>query len=146
MTAGGPPKPSDPGWPIAHRQVWQRPRLWCWAAMLLVAAAAHAHHLTPDEVAARLSAADVRQSFDVIDVARPRDLPRLLVVRVGRGWASVDPLRRVSAAEEWYQLWRDAEPDGVVAIVDTEDRPLVNFDASGGARVRDSAAARATPR
>ena len=88
----------------------------------------------------------MRASYDVTDVVRAENLPRLLIVRVGRGWASVDSLRRVSAAEEWYQLWRDAVPDGILGVVDAADQPLVNFDASGRARLRAPGPSRPTPR
>lgn len=63
----------------------------------------------------------------------------MLVVRVGPGWASVYPERRRDAAETWHHLWRDAVPSGIVAIVDRDDLPVVNFDAAGLATVHDPA-------
>jgi hypothetical protein len=109
-------------------------------ATALVATCASAHHATPEQVVARLKTADVRASFDVTRVERSRELPRMLVVRVGTGWAQVDPVRRVETAEEWYTLWRDAVPNGILAIVDAADRPLVNFDPGGRARLQKPAA------
>ena len=89
---------------------------------------------------ARLNGADMRVPFDITSVERPTELPRMLVVRVGKGWAQVDAVRRVETAEQWYMLWRDAVPNGILAIVDAADRPLVNFDPSGHARLQEPAA------
>ncbi len=79
----------------------------------------------------------MRDAFDITSVERAKDLARLLLVRVGPGWASVYPARRIAAAEGWYQLWRDAIPNGIVAVVDARDRPLVHFDVTGRALLRD---------
>jgi hypothetical protein len=109
-------------------------------AAVLAATCAAAHHATPEQVVARLNSADMRVPFDITGVERPPELPRMLLVRVGRGWQQVDAVRRVETAEAWYTLWRDAVPNGILAIVDAADRPLVNFDSSGRARLQEPAA------
>ncbi|MGH7788418.1 MAG: hypothetical protein ACRERC_16230 [Candidatus Binatia bacterium] len=108
-------------------------------ALLALAAAAAAHEISPDEAMARIGDPAVRAAFDVTAVERKADLPRLLVVRVGPGWAAVYPERRRDAAETWYHLWRDAVPGGIVAIVDRDEQSLVNFDAAGLATMHDPA-------
>ena len=108
------------------------------ALVLAAAAAAHAHHATPEEVVTQLRGEEVRRAFDITSVERSADLPRMLLVRVGPAWTKVDPAQRVAAAERWYALWRDAVPNGIVAIVDTAEHPLVNFDPGGRAHLRDA--------
>ena len=98
---------------------------------------AGAHHVTPEEVIQSLINTGARQKFDITAAERSAHQPRLLTIRVGPGWTGVYPARRVVAAEEWYQLWRDAVPDGVLAIVDAAERPLVIFDPDGRATLRD---------
>lgn len=119
------------------------------AAVVLAATCAAAHHATPEQVVARLNSADMRVPFDIASVERSPELPRMLLVRVGKGWAQIDAVRRVEIAEEWYTLWRDAVPNGILAIVDAADRPLVNFDPGGRARLQGPAgrgSGDATPR
>jgi hypothetical protein len=107
------------------------------AALIVDPARAAAHHVTPDEVIQSLTNTGARKTFDITDVERSPEMPRLLIVRVGPGWTHVYPTRRVIAAEEWYQLWRDAVPNGVLGIVDAAERPLVNFDPDGRATLHD---------
>jgi hypothetical protein len=69
-------------------------------------------------------------------VARDEKVSRLLVIRVGSGCSKVPPDERTAAAEEWWALWRDAVPQGIVAVLDAEtSASLVNFDPAGGARL-----------
>ena len=111
------------------------------AALAAVAAVlprtANAHHVTPEEVIQSLINTGARQKFDITAAERSADQPRRLTIRVGPGWTGVYAARRVVAAEEWYQLWRDAVPDGALGIVDAAERPLVSFDADGRATLRD---------
>lgn len=106
------------------------------AAALLAGSAAHAHRLTPDQVAAGIAAQPAAAAFDVLGAAPDARLARLLVVRVGPGWSRVAPARRERAAEAWRTLWREASPSGVLAIVDADGRSLMDFDARGRARAR----------
>jgi hypothetical protein len=105
-----------------HRRTW-RAAVAAGAAVVLAATCAAAHHATPEQVVARLNSADMRVPFDIASVERSPEMPRMLLVRVGKGWAQVDAVRRVEIAEEWYTLWRDAVPNGTLAIVDAADRP-----------------------
>jgi hypothetical protein len=111
----------------------------CAAGLLLAAAgpAARAHPVTPEQVEAGIAAPPMGSAFDVIAATRDARLARLLVVRVGPGWARVDASRRAQAAEAWRSLWREASPTGVLAIVDATGRSLVDFDAKGRARIRN---------
>jgi hypothetical protein len=104
-----------------------------------------AHLVTPDEVIQSLINTGARQKFDITAAERSTDMPGLLIIRVGPGWAGVYPTRRVVAAEEWYQLWRDAVPNGVLGIVDGAERPVVTFDPAGHATLRDAAPAASAP-
>jgi hypothetical protein len=101
---------------------------------------ASAHHITPDQMIQSLINTGAKQKFDITAAERSTDLPRMLIIRVGPGWTGVYPTRRVLAAEEWYQMWRDAVPNGVLAIVNAAERPVVNFDPQGRATLRDSPA------
>ena len=108
---------------------------------MLAPLVALAHFVTPDEVIQSLINTGTRQKFDITAAERSADQPSLLIIRVGPGWAGVYAARRVVAAEEWYQLWRDAVPDGALEIVDAAERPVVTFDADGRATLRDAAPA-----
>lgn len=112
--------------------------------LALHALAAGAHHVTPDEVIRSLTQTGARSTFDITSAERAADLPRLLLIRVGPGWSRVYATRRIIAAEQWYELWRDAVPSGIVAIVDAADQPLVNFEPTGRATLREGPAT--TPR
>jgi hypothetical protein len=107
---------------------------------LLPAAGARAHRPAPEEVVARLREPALRYVFDVREVAPDPRLPRLLVVRVGPGWATAAPALRREAAEAWRGLWRAARPSGVLAVTDADGRSLVSFDALGRARLRSPGA------
>jgi len=119
-----------------------------WAALIAAATAllaalvlpvgADAHYVTPEEVVQSLINTGTRQKFDITAAERSTDDPRRLIIRVGGGWSGVYPARRTAAAEEWYQLWRDAVPGGALDIVDAAERPLVNFDGEGRATLRDA--------
>jgi hypothetical protein len=105
------------------------------ALLLGAPAASLAHWVSPDDVVAGLRDPATRRAFGVVDVSRDARLPRLLVVKVGPGWDGVDPELRRQAAEAWHELWREAAPAGVLAIVDAGGRSLVGFDALGRARL-----------
>ena len=109
------------------------------AAALLLAAPAPtlAHRVAPEEVEAGLRDPATQRAFGVARVSRDARLPRLLVVEVGPRWERVDPELRRQAAEAWRELWREAAPAGVLAIVDFAGRSLVGFDAHGRARLRE---------
>jgi hypothetical protein len=113
------------------------------AAALLLAAptAALAHFVSPEQVEAGLRDPATRRAFGISRVSRDARLPRLLVVEVGSAWERVDPEERRRAAEAWRELWREAAPSGVIAIVDPAGRSLVGFDANGRARLRQGGGA-----
>jgi hypothetical protein len=95
---------------------------------------APAHWERAEQVIAEIGASPLRETFGIAEVTRHPTLPRLLLIRVGPRWVEVAPSKRRAAAEQWAARWRNAVPQGVVAILDaTTDRPLVNFDAEGGA-------------
>ena len=85
-------------------------------------------------------------AFDVREVRRDPDLPRLLVIRVGPRWSEVPAGQRIEWAEEWHHLWRSTIANGILAVLDsaTED-PLVNFDADGRATLKTTRAPTAHP-
>jgi hypothetical protein len=104
----------------------------------MLAAAAAAHWVKPEDVIARLQAPELRARFDIVSVAPNAKLPRLVLIRVGPKWHEVPEDQRTSAAEQWQHLWRDSTPGGVIAILDaTSDAPLVNFDAQGHATLKE---------
>lgn len=105
------------------------------ALLLGAAAPALAHWVSPDDVVAGLREPASRRAFGILEVTRDARLPRLLVVKVGPEWEGVDPELRRQAAESWQQLWREASPSGVLAIVDTAGRSRVGFDAEGRAQL-----------
>lgn len=79
----------------------------------------------------------MKRTFDVVSVATDPKLERLLVVRVGPRWHEVDPQLRLSVAEKWLHLWRDAVANGIVAVLDEGgDDSLVGYDADGNATLR----------
>jgi hypothetical protein len=91
---------------------------------------AAAHTLAPEVVIARIAG-----TATVEAAARDATTPRLLVVRVGPGWERLGPTERLALAEEWHRHWRDAVPQGIVAVLDAgSGRPVVNFDGAGRAR------------
>jgi hypothetical protein len=114
-------------------------------ALLLLGSGAAAHQVSPADVLSQIDNASARAAFDVTAVERQADDPRRLVIRVGPGWASVYPERRRNAAEVWCHLWRDAVPNGTVAIVDRNDLPMVSFDADGYATLEDPEPPPSTP-
>ncbi len=112
----------------------------CTILLVLPAGGAHAHRLKPEQVVAQLQADHVRRAYAITSVTRDSALPRLLVIRVGRGWQDVP--RRDAVAEQWLRLWREAVHDGIVAVLDdASDQPLVNFDARGNAVLKNGQAA-----
>jgi hypothetical protein len=107
------------------------------AALWLAAGTpAAAHWVEPEDVVARLAAPENRTAFDVLGAAQDPRLSRLLVVRVGPRWQTLDPALRRETAEAWSQLWRDAIRAGVLAITDAQGRSLVSFDVHGRAQLR----------
>lgn len=105
------------------------------ASVVLTPLPGHSHRLTPDQVITRFRAADMAKTFDVAQVERSADLARMLVVRVGDGWWEAKSEDRVRVAEKWLHMWRDAVPGGIVAVVDPSDRPVLNYDGNGKARL-----------
>lgn len=106
------------------------------ALLLGAATPALTHWVSPDDVVAGLRDPATQRAFGVVDVTRDARLPRLLVVKVGPEWEGVDPELRRQAAEAWQELWREAAPSGVLAIVDAAGRSRVGFDAQGRAELR----------
>jgi hypothetical protein len=100
----------------------------------VTAATGLAHTIPPDEVIARVLGERARAG--VASAERDAKVSRLLVVRVGAPWTQLPAARRLELADEWRHLWRDAVPQGIVAILDAETgKTVVNFDGAGRAHV-----------
>lgn len=106
------------------------------ALAAFAAGAARAHWLDPDQLVAELRS-DRLAAVGVVGAERDARLPRLLVVHVGPGWDAVTPDARRDLAEAWRAHWREALPDGVLAIVDAGGRSRVGFDPGGHAQLHD---------
>jgi hypothetical protein len=94
-----------------------------------------AHTLSADDVIAEIGGAEGR-AVGVVSVARDPRVARVLVVKVGPGWAAAPAVLRVQAVETWLAHWREAVPRGVLGVIDdATGATLVNFDARGHARL-----------
>lgn len=109
----------------------------CLVALLATAAAAHTP--SPEDVLASLDAPSMRVGVGIERAERDPRNPRLLVVRVGPPWFALPAVARAAAAADWYDVWRRAVPQGVVAVLDAgTDRVVVRFGRAGTVReVRD---------
>jgi hypothetical protein len=97
-----------------------------------------AHWQRAEDLLANLRSAEMRTAFGIVSAAPDPALARLLVVRVDQRWRAVSDTERRSAAETWLAHWREAIPQGIVAILDDATaRPLVNFDATGRAAMKN---------
>lgn len=108
------------------------------AVTLLAAAPAAAHWLEPEEIIAGLSQNQgLRQKAGLVSVRADPALPRLLVIRVNADqWQSLPAEQRLSLAQQWQDDWSHNVEAGIVAILDAKtDAPLVNYDATGTARL-----------
>ena len=106
------------------------------AGTMWTAVAAGAHTPSPDAIVARLGGETARRDAGVESAARDARLPRLLVVRVGPAWTALPAERRAALAAAWWQAWRHAVPQGVVAILDAATgRSVVSFAADGTPRI-----------
>jgi hypothetical protein len=115
--------------------------------LVIAAAMASAHWLTPDEIVAGLANdRQLRDTVGVVSVRHDRTLPRLLIVSVRcELWERVPEADRIKLAEEWLDTWRHSVPEGVVAILDAATQhSVVNFDGLGHARL--TAPSPTTPR
>ncbi len=102
--------------------------------------AARAHTVAPEEVVAKIASPPVREAYGILTVERAPEVPRLLVVRVGRKWNELPVTMRQDAATEWQALWRHAVAQGIVAVLDANTgAPVINFDAQGHALVKELA-------
>lgn len=125
----------------ARRAGRQLIRLLLGAAVALGSVTAAAHWERADEVISEIRSPKVRDTFDIVEVARHENVPRLLVIRVGPGWHQASAPARRTAAEQWRARWRLAVPQGIVAVVDhATDGSLVNFSAHGHAILKDTPA------
>jgi hypothetical protein len=104
------------------------------AGIGILAGPASGHWVEPEQILRRLESEEARKAFGIEEVRRDPALPRLLLIRVGEGWAKVAPAERIRAAEEWNHLWASSVRSGIVAIVDSRTyKALVNCDANGKA-------------
>lgn len=104
-------------------------------ATVAIAGLARGHWVPPETIVTQLNNdASLREHAGLRHVRRTG---RLLIIRVdGNAWANLPPPQRLALAEAWYRLWRHNVDQGIVAVVSvTDDRPLVNYDASGRARL-----------
>jgi hypothetical protein len=104
-------------------------------ALCLVAAAgpqrALAHQIRPEQVAAFILGDHRAALAGVVRVEPSPDLPRLLVVEVDARWPEASEAMRLEAVSDWRRSWREAEPQGLLGVVDAAGVTLVGFDAEG---------------
>ncbi|MCX8073504.1 MAG: hypothetical protein N3C12_13810 [Candidatus Binatia bacterium] len=103
--------------------------------MTILVLTAHAHWIPPDQIVASLRNDEtLRTRVGVRSIERQG---RILMIRVDPNlWTTVEPNLRRELAENWYQVWRHNVEQGIVAVLALpDDAPLVNFDASGNARL-----------
>lgn len=109
------------------------------AAVLAVALATPtltlAHWVSPAAIVAQLN--NDKTLSEHAGLREAHRSGRLLVIRVDSNvWAKLPPTQRRALAEAWHQLWRHSVDQGIVAVVSVSgDRPLVNYDAFGQARL-----------
>lgn len=102
-----------------------------------------AHTPSPEQVIALVSSRDSRARYGVERVERHAEVPRLLLIRVGKTWSDAPAEARRAIAARWLEEWSHAVPGGIVAVLDARtDRALVNYDARGRARLVDPPPAR----
>ncbi len=104
----------------------------------LPARQAPGHWISPEEIVARLQADP--QLRQVVGVRSVRRQGRILLIAVDpEAWRKVPRLDRLKLANEWQQLWSHNVHEGIVAILSANDeRPLVNYNARGEARLLDA--------
>ncbi|HEX2484244.1 MAG TPA: hypothetical protein VHQ66_03015 [Myxococcota bacterium] len=107
------------------------------AVVLLGGPPAAAHRVAPEEVMGQITEPASRARLGVVGAERDPRLPRLLIVRVGERWLTLDAALRRETAETWRERWRHVVAGGVVAVTDAEGRSLVSFDAAGRAQLRE---------
>jgi hypothetical protein len=105
---------------------------------LVAASGAWAHTPVADEVVASLATPAARTATGIERVERDRRNPRVLLIRVGPEWFAQPREDRTGTATRWRTEWRRAVPDGIVAVLDARDRPVVRYGPGGRvAAVRD---------
>lgn len=106
------------------------------AALLALARVAGAHSLAPEVVVAELSAPASRVSLGIERAGPDARNARVLVVRVGPRWFALPVALRTSVAAQWRTAWRDAVPQGVVAVLDARtEEPVVRYGRAGAVGV-----------
>jgi hypothetical protein len=136
------PEPSTAvGYPLAEQARAHRTR-WALLSLALVLAVAGAgrllaHWIPPETIIANLSTDGLLR--EKVGVRRVERQGRVLILRVDHDvWARLPADDRRALAEEWLRVWRHNVDQGVVAVVRaTDDQPLVNYDATGHARLID---------
>jgi hypothetical protein len=99
---------------------------------MALVATARAHTPSADDVVASLGTPAARVASGVERAERDLTNPRVLVVRVGAGWFGLSRDVRAGMASEWYESWRRAVPQGVIAILDAHtDRTVVRYGRGG---------------
>jgi hypothetical protein len=101
------------------------------AALALAATTAWGHTMTAEEMLAALAVPAARAAEGVERAVRDAANPRVLVVRVGPAWFARPRATRAALAAGWWATWRHAVPDGVVAVLDGQDRVVVRFGRGG---------------
>ena len=122
------------------RSAQRRLRAALGAVALLAAATAPAlaHWLSPKEITGGLNQNQpLKERTGLVSAREDPDLPRLLVIKMNRErWLTVPPEQRLFLAQQWYDDWSHNVEEGIVAILDAAtDKPLVNYDAAGKARL-----------
>jgi hypothetical protein len=98
----------------------------------LLAAAAVAHSVDPDEVVAYLNSAKVRDREGIERAGRAEKLPEVLIIEVGARWYAIDLQKRRTFARQWRDLWTHAVRKGRVSVIDGDTgAPVVRYGPRG---------------
>lgn len=108
------------------------------ALLCLLPGAAPGHWIKPEEIAAGLNRnQELTKNAGLVRARIDPELPRLLVIEVrGETWQALPSQQRLFLAQTWHDDWRHNVDGGIVGIVDEKtQKPLVNYDSSGTARL-----------
>jgi len=102
------------------------------AMLVALAGGAAAHETRPEDILADLNSGQSRTTRGVEGAERSPSNPRVLVIRVGRGWYDLPPDSRRNLARLWLADWRKSVAQGIIAVLDARtDEPVVQFGAGG---------------
>ena len=100
--------------------------------LVLLAAPALAHWVTPEAIVAGATAEQTRSAWGVETAYCDEKVPRLFVIRVGARWYERSVADRRAQAQAWHELWRKNVPQGIVSILDARtNAQAVRFGRGG---------------